>query len=232
MATNPVSPQPRAVIIVDGEEEGYRIEDVPARLDGVGCPACGSRRLGHHSSYEKYLYGSEIEILRVRCHGCGTTHAVLPSCSLPGCSVGTAEVERYLLDREQGASRRQALEELRRRGMHEGYGKQLDRRLSVAVNRAKALWPQAADQDLGGLEWIRAVCAPLCESTPLLSLNRFCLANHVNAVCFCRSSILLFRMAPNSARNRASARTAGGSVGSGSSPPQGAEHDPRRTRAP
>ena len=51
--------------------------------DGVGCPACGSRRLGHHSSYGKYLYGSEIEILRVRCHGCGTTHAVLPSCSVP-----------------------------------------------------------------------------------------------------------------------------------------------------
>ena len=65
MATNPVSPQPRAVIIVDGEQENYRIEDVPARLDGVGCPACGSRRLGHHSSYEKYLYESEIEILRL-----------------------------------------------------------------------------------------------------------------------------------------------------------------------
>lgn len=140
--------------------------------------------------------------------------------------MGTAEVERYLLDRERGASRRQALEELRRRGMHEGYGKQLDRRLRVAVNRAKALWPQAADQDLGGLEWIWAVCAPLCESRPLLSLNRFCLANQVNAVCFCRSSILLFRMAPNSARNRPSARTAGGSVGSGSSPPK----EPSMTR--
>ena len=101
--------------------------------------------------------------------------------------------------------------------VYQGDGKQLDRRLRVAVNRAKALWPQAADQDLGGLAWIRAVCAPLCESTPLLSLNRFCLANQVNAVCFCRSSILLFRMAPNSARNRTSARTAGGCVGS--SPP-------------
>jgi len=232
LATNPVSPQPRAVIIVDGEQESYRIEDVPERLNGVGCPACGSRRLGHHSSYEKYLYRRTIEILRVKCWGCGRTHAVLPSCSLPGCSVGTAEVERYLLAREQGSSRPQALEELRRRGMHEGYGKQLDRRLNVAVNRAKALWPQAADQQLGGLAWIHAVCEPLSACTPLLSLNRFCLEHRVNAVVFCRSSILLYRMAPNSARNRPSARTAGGSVGSGSSPPQGAEHDPRRTRAP
>ena len=168
----------------------------------------------------------------MKCWGCRRTHAVLPSCSLPGCSVGTAEVERYLVAREQGVSRPKALEELRRRGMHEGYGKQLDRRLSVAVNRAKALWPRAADQDLGGLEWIRAVCAPRCESTPLLGLNRFCLANHVNAVCFCRSSILLFAGPPTSPLDRPPARAAGGSVGSGSSPPQGAEHDPRRTRAP
>ena len=168
----------------------------------------------------------------MRCHGCRTTHAVLPSCSLPGCSVGTAEVERYLLAREQGVSRPQALAELRRRGMHEEYGKQLDRRLSVAVNRAKALWPQAADQQLGGLAWVRAVCASLCESTPLLSLNRFCLANHVNAVCCCRSSILLFRMAPTAARNRPSAPAVGCRIGFGSSPPQGAEHDPRTTRAP
>ena len=232
MAANPVSLQPRAVIIVDGEEESYRIEDVPARLDGVSCPACGSRRLGHHSSYEKYLYRRTIEILRVKCWGCRRTHAVLPSCSLPGCSVGTAEVERYLLAREQGSSRPKALEELRRRGMHEGYGKQLDRRLSVAVNRAKALWPQTADEQLGGLAWIRAMCVPLCESRPLLSLNRFCLEHRVNAVCFCRSSILLFARPPKSPLNRPPARAASGSVRSGPSPPQGAEHDPRRTRAP
>jgi len=107
-----------------------------------------------------------------------------------------------------------------------------DPSLIVAVNRAKAGWPQAAEEQLGGLAWIRAVCAPLGASTPLLSLNRFCLANHVNAVCLCRSSILLLRMAPKSARNRPSAPPAGCRVGFGPSPPQGADHDRRRTRAP
>ena len=57
------------------------------------CPACDSERMGHHSSYQKYLYEQRITILRLRCRGCGRTHAVIPSWSLPDTSVGTAEVE-------------------------------------------------------------------------------------------------------------------------------------------
>ena len=82
----------------------------------MGCPACGSTRLGQHSSYQKYLYEQLITILRLRCRGCGRTHAVIPSWSLPDTSVGSAEVERYLLARERGVSRAVALEELRARG--------------------------------------------------------------------------------------------------------------------
>ena len=111
--------------------------------------------MGHHSSYQKYLYEQRITILRLRCRGCGRTHAVIPSWSLPDTSVGTAEVERYLMARERGVSRTVALEELSGRGMHAGYGKQLERRLGVIVSRGKSLWPQAADRQLGGLAWIR-----------------------------------------------------------------------------
>ena len=53
--------------------------------------------------------------------------------------MGTAEVERYLLARERGESRAVALTELRERGMHAGYGKQLERRLRVIVSRGKML---------------------------------------------------------------------------------------------
>lgn len=42
-------------------------------------------------------------ILRLRCRGCGRTHAVIPSWSLPDTSVGTAEVECYLMARERDA---------------------------------------------------------------------------------------------------------------------------------
>ena len=77
--------------------------------------------------------------------------------------------------RERGVSRSVALEELSGRGMHAGYGKQVERRLGVIVSRGKSLWPQAADRQLGGLAWIRAVCTPRPTGIPLLSLNHFSL---------------------------------------------------------
>ena len=199
----------------------------------MGCPACGSTRLGQHSSYQKYLYEQLITILRLRCRGCGRTHAVIPSWSLPDTSVGSAEVERYLLARERGVSRAVALEELRARGMHAGYGKQLERRLDVIVSRGKALWPQAADPQLGGLGWIRAACAPRPAATPLLSLNHFCLEQRVNALCCSRIAILLFGRPPRPALKRPPAPFVSHRVASGSSsPPPGGTHDPRTTRAP
>ena len=202
-------------------------------LTGLRCPACGSTRLGHHSSYQKYWYEQRITILRLRCRGCGRTHAVIPSWSLPDTSVGTAEVERYLLARERGVSRTEALAELRGLGMHAGYGKQLERRLGVIVSRGKTLWPQATDPQLGGLAWVRAACAPRSTATPLLSLNHFSLAQRVNAICCSRVSILLFGRRPPAALKRLSTPSGSRSVASGpSSPPPGGSHDPRTTRAP
>ena len=147
--------------------------------------------------------------------------------------MGTAEVERYLLARERGDSRAVALEELRARGMHAGYGKQLEHRLGVIVSRGKALWPQAADLRLGGLAWIRAVCGPRPAATPLLSLNHFSLEHGVNAICCSRSSILLFGRRQRAALKRHSAPDSDRHIVSGSSsPPPGGSHDPRTTRGP
>ena len=129
--TPPGLPSTSTILILDIAQENYHFAEFRDSwqrvLQGVGCPACGSTRLGHHSSYQKYLYEQLITILRLRCRGCGRTHAVIPSWSLPDTSVGSAEVERYLLARERGDSRAVALAELRERGMHAGYGKQLER---------------------------------------------------------------------------------------------------------
>lgn len=235
--TPPGLPSTNTILILDISQESYRFaefrdswQDV---LTGVRCPACGSTRLGHHSSYQKYLYEQPVTILRLRCRGCGRTHAVIPSWSLPDTSVGTAEVERYLLARERGVSRAVALAELRARGMHAGYGKQLERRLGVIVSRGKALWPQAADRQLGGLAWIRAACEPRPADSPLLSLNHFSLEHGVNAICCSRSSILLFGGRPRAALKRHSAPNSDRRIVSGaSSPSPGGAHDPRTTRAP
>ena len=234
---HPASLPPSTIVILEISQESYQFAEVREGwrevLEGQRCPACGSARLGHHSSYQKYLYGQRIAILRLRCRGCGRTHAVIPSWSLPNTSVGTAEVERYLMARERGASRPVALAELRGLGMHAGYGKQLERRLGVIVSRGKALWPQAADLQLGGLAWVRAACAPRPGGTPLLSLNHFSLERRVNAICCSRSSILLFGRRPGRALKRPSAPDSGRRVVSpSSSPPPGGRHDPRTTRAP
>ena len=237
MVHHPASLPPRTIVILDIGQESYRFDKLREGwqkvLEGMRCPACGSTRLGHHSSYRKYLYEQPITILRLRCRECGRTHAVIPSWSLPNTSVGTAEVERYLMARERGVSRPMALAELRARGMHAGYGRQLERRLGVIVSRGKALWPRAANLHLGGLAWIRAACAPRSAATPLLSLNDYSLERRVNALRCSRSTILLFGRRPRAALKRRSAPDSGHRIVSmPSSPPPGGIHDPRRTRAP
>lgn len=237
MVHHPASLPPRTIVILDIGQESYRFDELREGwtkvLEGMRCPACASTRLGHHSSYRKYLYEQPITILRLRCRGCGRTHAVVPSWSLPNTSVGTAEVERYLMARERGVSRPVALAELRARGMHAGYGRQLERRLGVIVSRGKALWPRAANLHLGGLAWIRAACAPRSAATPLLSLNHYSLERQVNALCCSRSTILLFGRRPRAALKRHSAPNSGHRIVSmPSSQPPGGIHDPRRTRAP
>lgn len=114
----------------------------------------------------------------------------MPSFSLPGTSVGTAEAEGYVLARHLGASRNEAGKRLFEQGMSRSYPKELERMLRTAILRAKALLPATEGSCLLGLEWIWAICG--YTERPLLSLNLFCLAHGVNAVCFSHSSILLF----------------------------------------
>jgi hypothetical protein len=167
----------------------------------IRCPAC--RAIGEfsrHGHYRKYFYGEVIQILRVRCRRCRTTHALMPAFSLPGTSIGTEEAEAYLDARERGVGRGTAAKQLLALGMSPRYAKQLDRMLFVAVSRAKGLFAEAADDLLCGLAWIRSTVG-VCDR-PLWSLNRFCLARRYNCLCFCRASIL--RFPPGSASRRRS----------------------------
>jgi hypothetical protein len=147
--------------------------------------------MGRHGVYHKYHYEHQVQILRVRCRACKVTHAILPSFSLPGTSIGTGEAEQYLKQRAAGSSRTQAARCLLERGLSADYPRRLERRLEVAVNRGKALWPQQGMLNLWGLAWIGSLCAGDAER-PLLAMNLFALGHGVNAICFCRFSILLF----------------------------------------
>ena len=124
------------------------------------------------------------------CEGCGTTHAVIPSFSLPDTSSGTRESEAYLIERAKGVSRARAGKKLLELRMSEKYLRQLDKQFCVCVDRAKALFPYAGQVDVDGMEWVRSVVGG--TSRPLYALNCFCLEHGVNPVCCTRASILRF----------------------------------------
>jgi len=155
------------------------------------CPACATKgRFGKHAVYQKYHFAERIDIRRVRCHPCGTTHALIPSFSVPATSLGMKEAEGCLVARLNGASRAVAARPLIEQGMESRSGKRLEKMLGTAVVRGKAIWPEAAELSLQPLAWIGAVCGQ--ADHPILGMNRLALDHGVNAICFCRSSILFF----------------------------------------
>jgi len=189
---------PDTVILIDIQFDNYSFSKLEtcwaSKLAEVGCPACSSvGAFALHGRYTKYYYQERIDILRIRCRRCGVTHALMPTFSLPGTSGGTKEVEEYLIKREAGDGRKAASEVFTDLGVGERYPKQLDRMLETAVSRAKALFPDAADDRLSGLEWIRAMTGE--QDRPLWSLNRYALNHRYNCICFCRASIITFSSA-------------------------------------
>jgi hypothetical protein len=155
------------------------------------CPACAIKgQFGKHAIYQKYHFAEHIDIQRVRCHSCGTTHSLIPSFSVPDTSLGTKEAEGCLIARLNGASRAVAARPLIEQGMESRSGKRLEKMLGTAVARGKAIWPEAAELTLEPLAWIHGVCGRVDH--PILDMNRWALDHGINAMCFCRSSILFF----------------------------------------
>ena len=188
-------PHNNTVLILGSSEKDYNPSELWGRwlspAPSIRCPACkGEGCLQRHGSYHKYHFLKRIRIVRVRCRQCRRTHAMIPSFSLPGLCVGTAEVERFLSAREAGDSRAVAAAELRARGVGERYPKRLERMFVTAIARAKACLPAPGRKPLQGLAWVRSVVGD--TDHPLVELNRFGLAHGINGICFCRSSILLF----------------------------------------
>jgi hypothetical protein len=141
------------------------------RIGCTPCPACSaSGQLVRHGVYEKYLYFACIPILRVRCRSCRCTHAVIPSFSLPGTSLGTVAVEVFIADRGAGCSRRVAGSLLIERGVSEGYLRRIEKLIRTAIHRAKALFGALASQIGEPYRWLREVTAG--DLHPVRTLNQ------------------------------------------------------------
>jgi hypothetical protein len=160
-------------------------------LYDLQCPACGNTHFKYHAWYFKYHYSNQIKIIRVRCSRCRTTHALMPSFSLPGTSQGTKETEEYLIKREQGISREKAGITLMEKGFRKTYLKEFEKMLQTSILRAKALLPNHGIHEIRGIGWIRSACNS--GLFPLTSLNELCLKNGFNAVCCTRFNIHRFK---------------------------------------
>ena len=159
----------------------------------AACPACSVvGRLRRHAWYYKFYYNDPLKILRCICTRCGTTHAIIPSFSVPGTSIGTAEAEEYIALREGGYGRRRAADRVftRSKAMSEKYPLVLDRSFETVVERARAIFSGMGDERLRGSSWIESLTGQ--REHPIVGLNQFCLEHGVNAVCLTRFSIHLF----------------------------------------
>lgn len=71
------------------------------------CPVCGGST-ALHGSYDRHIHIDEkvewIEIQRVKCTGCGRTHAVIPDFIRPYKHHSAEEIEIVLRDMEDGIS--------------------------------------------------------------------------------------------------------------------------------
>ena len=156
------------------------------------CPAClESSVFNPHGEYKKYYYAEQINIFRIRCENCKTTHAIIPSFSLPNTSIGTEKAESYLINKSQEQSRRDSGIELLNSGFDFQYIKKLEKLLEKCIFRAKALFPESGEHILSGLEWIYSVIGN--TTRPIYEMNMYCLKNGYNAVFCSRYSILVFK---------------------------------------
>jgi hypothetical protein len=148
--------------------------------------------LKKHAWYSKYYYSESLRILRCICTACGVTHAIIPSFSLPGTSVGIEEAQIYIQLREQGQGRRKASKLFSgTKEMSTNHPAVLDKAFRVAVDRAKAIFAGQADERLEGCAWIASLTGEVDQ--PMVRLNQYCLEHRVNGVCLTRYPIHLFR---------------------------------------
>jgi hypothetical protein len=149
------------------------------------CPGnCGT--FVRHGAYEKYLFFTRLPILRLRCRSCRRTHALIPSFSLPGTSLGTVEVEGFIAGRGAGCSRRVAGSLLIERGVSEGYLRRIEKLIYIAIHRAKALFTDLVPQVGEVYRWLREATGG--HNRPIIVLNARSIACGYGAM-FCSLAV-------------------------------------------
>jgi hypothetical protein len=141
-------------------------------LVGICCPHCEALATWkYHGRYYKYLGANLLWIIRSRCTNCGKTHALIPWFSLPYTSLSTHETEQWFQQRMAGQTRKQAVQGSSLAEHSDDFLRRLERRMRVAVNRAKAILPNWGEATLHDYAWVQHGSG----TNPLTNANLFCL---------------------------------------------------------
>jgi len=158
----------------------------------MACPACGCVGLKPHAHYSKYHRDQLIGIVRVICTGCGITHALIPSFSLPDSSHDTDDVEKYLAARELGQTRRKAGAHFLAAGRSLRVLKRIERSFGRCMRNWSAIFAMALPMRHAFAALASVVAVETCGRV-FQAASHYALERGVNAVFASRSSILLFR---------------------------------------
>ena len=128
---------------------------------------------------------------------CRRTHALIPSFSVPCCSIGTKELDQFLFARFKGETVEQAGQCFVNAGMNPDYPESIHKRLKRYMRRIEFIFepiepPRCYAQLIFSLSD--------SESKPVEILNLLCFESNYNPVLFSRKNILdLHRNNPQTA---------------------------------
>lgn len=146
----------------------------------------------YHGSYEKHLYAKAIDIHRIICLNpeCRHTHAIIPSFSVPGCSIGTKELNYFIKARDRGETVEEAGQCFIDAGMSPDYPESIHKRLKRCRSRIETIFSP--------LTFLFACYSQLIlylsenDIDPVSKLHHLCYERKFNPVLFSRINILAF----------------------------------------
>lgn len=156
------------------------------------CPICGSP-VKYHGSYEKNLYDKAIDIHRVICRNpeCRRTHAIIPSFSVPGCSIGTKELNNFIKAMNRGKTVEEAGQCFIDAGMSPDYPESIHKRLKRYRSRIETIFEPVTFLFVCYSQLILHLVDN--NSDPVSKLHQLCYERKFNPVLFSRTNILAFR---------------------------------------
>lgn len=172
-------------------EEVYHSFVVLCNFSDFFCPSCGENVV-YHGRYRKNFYKKKIRINRVRCCNdvCKTTHAIIPSFSVPCCSTGMKEMDQFITSRKEGATISEAGQCFVDAGMSPDYPEFIHRKFKKTVSKLSTIFeiPRVPSR-----LYTEAFYYLFKKGTtsPVSKINELCRLRGFNPVCSSRCNILL-----------------------------------------